>query len=266
MTVIIKSMTDPCPKLHDLRRALMSWQHSSQHSWQHDERRLGLGVPVIDAVLGGGLLLGAVHELSSARPRDHGALAGFAAALAALINANKDGRQIVWIQHDFAAVEAGHLYDLCGLPLSSLVVVQVPRVIDALWALEETLKCRAVAAVVAEIAEEGSIDLTATRRLSLAARDGGGLGLLLRHRPAATSSASATRWEVTSASGARDAFGGLGHSTFTLSLVKNRYGPCGRWLLSWDPHERAFAPPALSLGVAETARDRSARALSARAV
>ena len=118
---------------------------------------------------------------------------------------------------------------------------------------------------VAEIAEEGPIDLTATRRLSLAARDGGGLGLLLRHRPAATSSASATRWEVASASGARDAFGGLGHTTFTLSLVKNRYGPCGRWLLSWDPHERTFASPALSLGVAETARDRSARALSARA-
>src|SRR5262249_58759803 len=82
--------------------------------------------------------------------------------------------------------------------------------------------------------------------------------LLLRHRPAATSSASATRWEVASASGARDAFGGLGHTTFTLSLVKNRYGPCGRWLLSWDPHERAFVPPALSLGVAETAPHRSA--------
>ena len=256
-------MADLCPTLHDLRQMLTSWQHSWQH---HDERRLGLGVPAIDAALGGGLLLGAVHELHSARPRDHGALAGFAAALAALINANKDDRQIVWIQHDFAAVEAGHLYDLCGLPLSSLVVVQVPRVIDALWALEETLKCRAVVAVVAEIVDDGSaIDLTATRRLSLAARDGGGLGLLLRHRPAATSSASATRWEVASASGAHDAFGGLGHTTFALSLVKNRYGPCGRWLLSWDPHERAFASPALSLGVAETARDRSARALSARA-
>ena len=40
-----------------------------------------------------------------------------------------------------------------------------------------------------------------------------------------------TRWEVASARGARDPFGGLGPTTFALSLVKNRRGHTGQWRL-----------------------------------
>lgn len=253
------------PTLPDLRRLL----GPSYEGHPYDAaRRLALGVPLIDDALAGGLPLGAVHELYPSRPLDHGAVAGFAAALAALLNkdSNKTGRHILWIQHDYAAIEAGSLYgaDPFGLPLASVVMVHVPRVIDALWALEEALKSRAVAAVIADIADDDAVSLTATRRLSLAARDGGGLGLLLCQRPT-TASASATRWEVASAASARDQFGGLGPATFALSLVKNRCGPCGRWIIAWDHHERAFLTPALSLGVAQTARDRSARAHAAHA-
>jgi protein ImuA len=244
------------PSLLDLHRML-----TQPH---HEGGRLALGAPMIDAALGGGLGLGAIHELHPARPLDHGAVTGFAGAIAAL--ANKDGKQAVWIQHDFTTIEAGTLYSAgsFGLPLSSLVVVHVPRVIDALWALEETLKCRAVAAAVAEITDGDAVDLTATRRLSLAARNGGGFGLLVQHKPSAMASAAATRWEVASAAGAPDQFGGVGLPTFAVSLIKNRCGPCGRWIIAWDHHEHAFTP-ALSRGVAQTACDRSARALSARA-
>jgi protein ImuA len=254
-------MADPLPTLPDLRRML------TPGHLRDAAHRLALGIPMIDDVLGGGLPLGAVHELHPCRPLDHGAVSGFAGALAALLHNHKSGKQIVWIQHDYAAMEVGALYgaESFGLPLSSLVVVHVPRVIDALWALEEALKCRAVDAVIAEIAEDGAVDLTATRRLALAARDGGGLGLLLHHRPSVTSSASATRWEIASAPGVRDVFGGLGRTSFALSLIKNRCGPCGCWTLAWNHHERAFFIPALPLGVAQTARDRSARARSARA-
>ena len=81
-----------------------------------------------------------------------------------------------------------------GFDTERLLVVRVARPIDALFAAEEALKCRALSAVVAEL--NGEADLTATRRLGLAAREGGALGLLLRHKLSDAPSAAFTRWQV----------------------------------------------------------------------
>jgi protein ImuA len=141
------------------------------------------------------------------------------------------------------------------------MILRVAHPRDALWGFEEALKCPALAAVLAELPETGAAaDLTATRRLSLAAQAGGGLGLLLRHRPCPLPSAAMTRWQVAAALSKPDRFGGLGGSSFDLSLQRNRRGRCGRWITGWNHDERTFVPQALSLGVAATARDRSDRA------
>ena len=50
---------------------------------------------------------------------------------------------------------------------------------------------------LAELPDD-SADLTATRRLSLAAREQNGLGLLLRHRSSSMPSAATTRWSMNS--------------------------------------------------------------------
>jgi protein ImuA len=217
--------------------------------------RLPLGVAEIDAALGGGLALGAVHDLAPAAPAQFGAATGFALVLAALNVAR--GGQVLWIQTEFAGLEAGLPYgpglDLLGVPMSRLLSLRVARPRDALWAFEEALKCRAIAAVLAELPETGAAaDLTATRRLSLAAR-GGGLGLLLRHRPSPSPSAAMSRWEIAAAPGTPDRFGGLGRTAFELSLIRNRRGRSGRWIVHWNHHERSFVPQALSLGLAAAA-------------
>ena len=232
-----------------------------------EEARLGLGVASLDRALGGGLAKGALHEIGPAAPRIGGAATGFAIALAVL--ALREGRQAIWIRPDFIAAEAGELYGpglaLMGLSLQRLVVLEVPRVRDGLWAMEEALQCRAAGAVVTELMGEDA-DLTATRRLALAAGAGGGLGLILRHRPCRAANAAMSRWEVASAGGERDGFGGLGLPAFAVSLVKNRHGPTGQWRLSWDHHERAFVTaPALSRPVAAAAFARSPRPQLARA-
>lgn len=253
-------MHDPS-RLDALRRAVADIEANS--AARPGRNAVSLGVSAVDATLGGGLALDAVHEISPSAPAHCGAAAGFALALATLACSR---RHVLWIQQDFAAMETGELYgpglDLLGLPMRQLVVLRVAQARDALWAMEEALACSAVATVITELANDGaSADLTATRRLSLAAADGGALGLLLRHRMSPMPSAAMTRWEITSAPGLRDRFGGLGLTAFTLSLVRNRRGPTGRWLLSWDHHECVFSP-ALSLGVAAAARDRSDRARS----
>src|SRR5437763_6534200 len=134
-----------------------------------ETRSLGRGVRELDAALGGGLPCAALHDLSAA-PVHLGAAAGFALALATL--APTKAKQTLWIATDFGMLETGALYgpglDLIGLDTARLLVARVARPVDALFAMEEALQCRPLATVIAEINRE--IDLTATPRLSLAAR------------------------------------------------------------------------------------------------
>jgi protein ImuA len=259
---------EPSETLHALRRTVADLTAGVPGE---DSRLISFGIASLDQALAGGLACGALHEIGPAAPLQGGAATGFAMALAARALGGRG--QAMWIQPDFTVTESGALYgpglDLMGLPMERLVILRVPRPRDALWAMEEALKCRAAATVVAEIPRE-AVDLIATRRLTLAAREGGGLGLVLHpnvptdskslcgqffcHHP----STAVTRWEVASARGERDRFGGIGPTTFALSLVKNRRGRTGQWRLSWDHHECVFTT-SLSLPVAPTARDGSHR-------
>lgn len=235
---------------------LRQGMENNQH-YQCDDAALPLGLTRADGLLGGGLARRALHEISPAAPVHLGAACGFALAVAVLATKGRSsGRDTLLIQTDMVRLETGVPYglglDLFGLPSRRLLVLRARRPIDALFAMEEALKCRAIASVIAEMPNDAA-DLTATRRLSLAARNHDGLGLLLRHRSTSMPSAAMTRWDVTAAAGERDAYGGLGSTAFQLSLVKNRRGPCGRFRVAWSHHERAFVeadPVAMAAPVA----------------
>jgi protein ImuA len=253
-------MLDP-GRLDALRRTLA--QLDPKSAGRQRPRLCPLGIASVDTALGGGLAVGMLHDIAAAAPADMGAATGFAVALAARMARS---RSVLWIQQEVASCEAGDLYGpgfaLFGLTMARLIVLRVPRSRDALWAMEEALASGALAGVVTELATGGA-DLTATRRLSLAAAGSDTLALLLHHHPPAAASAAATRWQIAALPGPRDAFGGLGTTAFTLSLTKNRHGPTGRWHITWDHHERVFTAT-LSGGVAAAPVDRSGRALLVR--
>lgn len=261
-------MGPTAPTPDRLRRTLTGIDPGLRPALPGDGRSVGVEAS-IDAVLGGGLACGSLHELAPCGAVHLAAVTGFAMALASL--ANRDRGETLWIVNDFAACEGGGPYgpglDLFGLDARRLVVLRVPHAVDALWAMEEALRCGALGSVVAELSGEGAgADLTATRRLSLAAREGQGaaLGLLLRQSASALPSAAATRWHVGAAPSEPDQFGGLGPPRFDLSLVKNRRGPCGRWTVTWDHLRHVFRhvlQPALPVGVAAAAFDRPDRTL-----
>jgi protein ImuA len=263
-----KPMGNVQPALNRLRQSLAGIDPSLAPALPDRAREVGIGAG-IDPVLGGGLSCGAFHELAPAGPIHLGAAIGFAMALAGL--ASRGRGETLWIATDFAACEAGAPYapglDRFGFDAGHLVMLRVPRPVDALWAMEEALRCGALSGVVAELTADGpDADLTATRRFALAAREAKGstLGLLLRHRATPMPSAAATRWEIAAAASQPDRFGGLGAERFELVLTKNRRGPCGRWIVTWDHHDHVFHP-AIPVGVAETALDRSDRAPLGRA-
>jgi protein ImuA len=226
-------------------------QQSSPASNPTARLALPFGVPGLDRLFrAGGLPLGALHELTAQETRETGALAGFAAALAARQAAFRAG-MVVWAADRHSPREGGRLYapglHALGLDPGRVLFVDAADPADVLWVLEEALAARGVAAVLGEIrGNPRALDLTATRRLALRARDRPVLGLILRIDAAAEASASATRWMV--ASGPAGTLGGftegVGRPVWRLDLTKNREGHLGRFELEWDHHDRRFARPA----------------------
>ena len=263
-------MAAPEPTLNRLRRTLADIDPSLAPRLHEEAPVLAFGLEGPDTALAGGLACGALHELAPTAPIHLAAATGFALALAAR---NRSRGETLWIATDYAGSEGGCPYspglDLYGLSSSCLTVLRVPRPVDALWAMEEGLRCRGLANVIVELPGDGAqADLTETRRLVLAAREGAGLGLLIRHRATLAPSAAATRWHVSAARSRPDSFGastgGLGATALDLSLVKNRRGPSGRWFVTWDHHARAF-DTAVPFALAPAAFDRQDRAASIRA-
>lgn len=219
------------------------------------------GVPLIDETLGGGLQRGTVHELLPKSFQDLPAAAGFGFGLAT--KAERAGAYVLYIQHDFALAEIGRPYlpglRLSGFDTDKLIYLHVPHAEDVLWAMGEALKCRGFSAVIGEFPSNTRVlDLTSTRRLTLAAQEGLGFGLILRHGATIEPNAATTRWIVSSAPSRSDSFGGIGQPAFSLDLVKNRFGPSGQWQVEWQSHERTFAVP-VSSGLARTFADRPHR-------
>ena len=139
--------------------------------------RISTGVEPLDALLpGGGWQLGTIVEWLAAGD-GKGSSGGGAGtlALAASRPALNDGGAMVVVDpsREFYPPAAAGL----GIALERMLVVNPADEREALWAIEQSLRCTGVAATVGWI---GRLDSRAFRRLQLAAEAGGGLGIFLR--------------------------------------------------------------------------------------
>ncbi len=207
---------------------------------------LAFGVDEIDAGLpGGGLARGALHEIVAG---DTGAATAFCAVLLGRMPRPEAGAQdepVLWCLRQ-RVLDAGEPYGpglaRFGLAPRRVIAARVRRDAEALWAMEEGLRCRSLAAVVGEVAEVG---LTQSRRLQLAASAGGVTAFLLR--PATDSplpSAAATRWRLDAAPGAGGAQA-PGAARWRAVLLRCRGGTSNRWLMEWcdETGDLAVAAP-----------------------
>lgn len=195
-------------------------------------RVLSLGVPELDGALpDGGLPLGCLHEVAGHELA--GEAPGAATAFAAALLARLTGREgaagpAVWIVRGRDLHAPG--LAAYGLLPDRLIAVRAARDADALWAMEEALRCRRLSAVLGEV---GTLDLTASRRLQLAAEAGGVTGVLLRTgRAASGASAAVTRWRIVAAPSVPDE-PGVGAARWRAELLRCRGGRPGSWLLEW---------------------------------
>jgi protein ImuA len=106
----------------------------------------------------------------------------------------------------------------------------------------DALACDALSAVVMEIwGETRLFDLVASRRLTLAARDSGVTGLLLRVAAMPLPSTAETRWIVRPARSPLGAtWQAWGAPVLETRLVRNRHGQTGQWIMEWKCDECLF--------------------------
>lgn len=186
------------------------------------------GIEALDACLPGGAVpTGAIHEFLGERPEDAAAASGFFCAL--LSRFEKKGKgSLVWITRGRGIYAPGLLaYGICP---DDVLFVRAGSDREALWAFEESLRCSSLAAVVCEA---GDADLTATRRLQLAAGKSGVTGFFLCHAPR-NATASQTRWRIRPAESlSPDGVPGPGDPCWRVELLRARGGRSGEWRVVW---------------------------------
>jgi protein ImuA len=186
----------PCQHLQieALRQQLARWEGTA---WRQGARcsgsledpssldrlpTLSSGCPAIDGALPEkGFRAGTLVEWLFSGEGDGTATLAFRAAAEALRAATRTGRGGAVVVLD----RTGEFYPLAavaqGIEPARMIVVHPDSQADQTWALDQALRCSAVAAAVAwPESAAGKLDGRTFRRLQLAIEHGGGLGLLIR--------------------------------------------------------------------------------------
>jgi protein ImuA len=254
-------MRESVNQLAMIRRNLASIAGLSRLS---GDKRIATGHAALDAALHGGLARGRVHELFAAEADDATSAAGFAAMLALRIA----GRQapLFWLRNDEAMRRGGGLHapglvELGGDP-DALVLGQAFDAKALLKSAADAARCPGLQMLIVECwGKCPELDLTASRRLALAAEQSGVTLLLLRLDAEPVPSAADTRWSVSAAPSRALEANAPGPPMFELELLRRRAGPSGmRWRLEWDRDQIIFREPAYPGAVVSLPAGRSAAA------
>ena len=227
-------MATPPKTKRDTTEALRRAIREIEEPRSPDRPPLPLGVSEIDRTLpGGGLRPGCIHEVEGDE-----AATGFCAALLARTGGpgghrGTAGGSLLWLAQENDLYAPGLVR--YGIGAGQLLVVSgLSRQADMLWAMEEALRCRALAGVVAEAEAIGP---AASRRLMLAAEGTGVLGLVLSRggggkgrRRGAGVSVAVSRWRVNSVPGTD---GDGADPRWRVQLLHCRDGRPAEWRVGW---------------------------------
>ncbi|MCF0062860.1 Error-prone repair protein ImuA [Dyadobacter sp. LJ419] len=172
---------------------------------------------------------GAVHEFLSTAREDAAATTGFMMGL--LGKLLEKGGACLWISMNRTLFPPAMKF--FGIEPDKVIFIDLDKEQDVLWAVEESLKCDALTAVVGELNE---ITLTQSRRLQLAVEHSRVTGFLHRCNPRSLNTlACVSRWKVKPIpSQLEEDMPGVGFPRWHVQLLKVRNGEPGEWKLEWS--------------------------------
>lgn len=187
-----------------------------------------------------------------------------ASASAFALLANPTTNPIMWLRDYRAQRQAGRIYApgliQLGIDPSRLVLVTTPDAKSLLKAAVDGLRCGDLGLVLIELwGRTPALDLTATRRLTLAAERSGVKALLVRADAELEPSAAWTRWRIGAAPSVPFPADAPGHACFSIELLRDRAGRPGFCAeLEWNRDDRQFREPRLPGALAPLPVDRTA--------
>ncbi len=197
-----------------------------------------------DTALDGGLARGRMHELFALEDGDGPAAAGFAVMLA--LRARREEGPILWLRTDRSEGEGGRLYAPglaeLGSDPGAVVVALAPDLLSLLRGAADAARCAGLGALIVECRGKcPELDLTASRRLALAAERSGAVVIMLRVDADPVASAADTRWSIRAAGSNPGEANVPGPPAFDIELLRRRAGPAGmRWRMEWDRDRCSF--------------------------
>lgn len=206
-----------------------------------------VGLPVIDHHLAPeGLDRHALHDIAPQAYGDMPAALGFALGLTLRRLADlSERRPLLWCRLAREEQEYGRLYghglESLGLTRNRFLTVTLKKPAALLWTMEEALKSGALALVIAD-ANPKQTDLTATRRLSLAAHSGKSAGLLVFSKPQPGPTASHTSWRTATSKSRGPPYDmqAPGDPAWDIELTRVRGGRPGAWTVEWRNAAHCF--------------------------
>lgn len=144
---------------------------------------------------------------------------------------------VLWVQDRMSRREAGRPY-LAGIGVARpVIMVDLSRAVDVLWAMEDGLRCKALAVVIGEIwGDPPALDFTATKRLAMRAEAADVPCWLIRRAASPDLSAARERWRIASVPSAahpHDPYA-PGVPRWSLDLFRSRCSRPGRWVARYD--------------------------------
>jgi len=189
----------------------------------------GVGLGAIEAAFPNGVFpKAAIHEFIIAQPEHAAACAGF---LAGILKNIKDSNAVfLWISSSRKLFPAA--LKVYGVEPDQVIFIDLALEKDVLWVMEEALKCKEIAAVVAELK---TLSFAQSRRLQLAIEKSKVCGFVLRtDANQVVTTACVARWRISPmVSEQLDGLPGLGFPCWNVELLRVRNGNPGSWKLTW---------------------------------
>lgn len=229
-------------QLNALRQEILTLQ-GFRAPLESEQRDMGLGI-INRSFPNHTFPIASVHEFISTCPEETAVTAGF---ISGLLGTLMNKGSCLWVSTRRTAFAPA--LKTFGVKPDQVIFVDAGNNKEALWIVEEGLKCETLASVVGEIPE---LTFTESRRLQLAVESSRVTGFIHRctSKPVANV-ACISRWRIRPVESCCDSgMPGIGMAAWNVELQKIRNGKPGSWLVNWSPEGfRVVVPEVNKLSV-----------------